>query len=235
MHNLELFLTENHITFGSAITRLLLSFIAGGIIGINREKQNQAAGFRTHILISTGSCLLMLVSIYIPQEFQNFKNGDPGRIASQVITGIGFLGAGAIIRLGDQIKGLTTAATIWIVAAIGLSIGAGMFYIGAVAVVIVIITLALLDNLETMVFKKKHPKRIAVQLKQPHFDISSLKQVLDSFQLKYQIVDYVHTGSQGCLTVEIMAQVPANFNAELLLNKIKELPNVLEIQYQNRV
>ncbi|MEJ5190181.1 MAG: MgtC/SapB family protein, partial [Breznakiellaceae bacterium] len=118
-------LTELDITL-----RLALSFIAGGIVGFERTSRHQVAGLRTHILICVGSTLLMLLSLWIPEQFLGLKSGDPGRIAAQVVSGIGFLGAGAIMRLGNNVKGLTTAASLWLIAAVGLALGAG-FYLAA--------------------------------------------------------------------------------------------------------
>ena len=113
-------LYSQEINFETALLRLVFSFMAGMLIGIEREAHSQPAGMRTHILISIGSTLAMLLSIYIPQTYMQFQNGDPGRIAAQVVTGIGFLGAGAILRLGVNVKGLTTAASIWAMAMLGL-------------------------------------------------------------------------------------------------------------------
>lgn len=108
------------------IIKLVLASILGGFIGLEREATNRPAGFRTHILVSVGSALMMLVSI------DNMKYGaDPSRIASQVVSGIGFLGAGTIMRTNTSIEGLTTAASLWVCAGIGLAIGSG-YYLGAV-------------------------------------------------------------------------------------------------------
>jgi len=112
--------------------RLLLSVLLGGLIGYERERKNHAAGLKTHTLVSLGSCLIMVLSIYGFSEFvgQYGVNRDPARLAAQAITGIGFLGAGTILFTGKSIKGLTTAASLWVVMAIGLAVGAG-FYVGA--------------------------------------------------------------------------------------------------------
>ena len=125
--------------------RLIISAVIGGAIGFEREIRDHPAGFRTHILISIGSTLLMLLSIYIPQTYHQFQNGDPGRIAAQVVSGIGFLGAGAIIRLGVNVRGLTTAASIWVVAGIGLAIGGGMYLAAVIAAVLTLLALVFLD------------------------------------------------------------------------------------------
>jgi putative Mg2+ transporter-C (MgtC) family protein len=138
------------------VIRLCVAFAAGGIIGIERSSRRQVAGLRTHILIALGSCCLMLLSIWLPQQLQT---GDPGRIAAQVVSGMGFLGAGAIIRLGASIRGLTTAASLWLTAAVGLTIGAGMYIAAAATVVLALITLVLLNRLEKKLFPEDNWKQ----------------------------------------------------------------------------
>jgi len=131
------------------VIRLCLAFAAGGIIGIERSSRRQVAGLRTHILIAIGSCCLMMLSIWLPQQL---SVGDPGRIAAQVVSGIGFLGAGAIIRLGSNIRGLTTAASLWLTAAIGLTVGAGMFVTALTAEILALVTLIVLHKVENKIF-----------------------------------------------------------------------------------
>ena len=132
------------------IIRICLAFAAGGIIGFERSSRRQVAGLRTHILISLGATCLMLLSIWLPRHLGS--NADPGRIAAQVVSGMGFLGAGAIIRLGSSIRGLTTAASLWLTAAIGLTIGAGMFIAAVTVTVLALITLFFLHRLERKIF-----------------------------------------------------------------------------------
>jgi len=138
------------------VIRLCLAFAAGGIIGIERSSRRQVAGLRTHILIAVGSCCLMMLSIWLPQQL---NSGDPGRIAAQVVSGMGFLGAGAIIRLGSNIRGLTTAASLWLTAAVGLTIGAGMFIAALTTVILAIIALILLHRLERKLFPEDNWKQ----------------------------------------------------------------------------
>ena len=104
----------------NSIFRLILSLLLGSIVGYERKRKGQTAGVRTFSLIAMGATLAMLLSIYIPQEYLGLKNGDPGRVAAQVVTGVGFLGAGAIIQMKGSVRGLTTAAGIWMVATIGM-------------------------------------------------------------------------------------------------------------------
>src|SRR3712207_7167509 len=141
------------------MVRLLATVILCGLIGLERETRDQAAGFRTHILLGLGAALFTLVSAYGFPEFTRaaIESGgrgvqfDPTRIAAQVVTGVGFLGAGAIIRRGLDVRGLTTAASIWSAAAIGMAAGAG-FYFGAVATTAVVLaTLYLLRSVRVFV------------------------------------------------------------------------------------
>ena len=138
---------SNDVTVIGSIFKLILSLILGSIVGLERKSKGQIAGDRTFALISMGATLAMLLSIYIPQEYLGLKNGDPGRIAAQVLTGIGFLGAGAIIQMKGSVRGLTTAAGIWMVAAIGLAIGAGMNVVSLIATGLVLFILVSYDRL----------------------------------------------------------------------------------------
>lgn len=110
--------------------RLVLSCVMGGIIGYERQARHKSAGLRTNILVCLGSCLVMLLSQSLYQDVEGKTNADPARLAAQVVSGIGFLGAGAIMKEGVTVTGLTTAACLWVVAGVGLAVGAG-FYVGA--------------------------------------------------------------------------------------------------------
>ncbi|MBQ6754713.1 MAG: MgtC/SapB family protein [Bacteroidales bacterium] len=129
------------------IIRLLLAAVLGGVIGLEREYHAKEAGFRTHVLVAVGSALFMLISQYGFDAFLGVKSVsfDPSRIASQVVTGIGFIGAGTIIFQKKFIRGLTTAAGIWVTGAIGLACGCGMYFIAAVTTAIVIIVLSTIN------------------------------------------------------------------------------------------
>ena len=129
------------VNLTGAIAKLVLSMLLGATIGIERRRKGQIAGMRTFALISMGATLAMLISIYIPQEYLGLKNGDPGRIAAQVVSGVGFLGAGAIIQMKGSVRGLTTAAGIWMAACLGLSVGAGMYLVSIIATLLIIFIL----------------------------------------------------------------------------------------------
>lgn len=130
------------------IARLIWAVILGGLIGLEREMRRRSAGLRTHILVCVGSALIMLTSIYVFDIYKDAANVDPSRIAAGVITGIGFLGAGAIIRSGNGVHGLTTAASLWVVAGIGISVGCGFYDAAFVATALVLIVLLIIRNFE---------------------------------------------------------------------------------------
>lgn len=135
------------------VGRILLASVLGGLIGLEREVHGRPAGFRTHLLVSLGSCLFVLASIQFYKLYGNFSGTvpvgvDPARIAAQVVTGIGFLGAGAIIREKASIRGLTTAACLWVAAAIGLACGIGMYATSTVVTALALASLLLLKKVE---------------------------------------------------------------------------------------
>lgn len=132
----------------NSMFRLILSMMLGMVVGAERKRKGQIAGIRTFALISMGACLAMLLSIYVPQVYLGLKNGDPGRVAAQVVTGVGFLGAGAIIQMKGSVRGLTTAAGIWMVATIGMAVGVGMYWVSIAATALILFILVQLERIE---------------------------------------------------------------------------------------
>ncbi len=133
------------------IFKLLLAGFLGGIIGFERDMHGRAAGLRTNLLVSMGSALFMIISEIVAARAMGSSIGrfaDPGRIAAQIIAGIGFIGAGAIIKEGFSVRGLTTAACLWLVAGIGMAVGAGLFMLGIYSTLIAIVCLVVLKNLD---------------------------------------------------------------------------------------
>jgi putative Mg2+ transporter-C (MgtC) family protein len=145
---------------------MVLAVLFGGIVGMEREWHNHAAGFRTHILVCLGSATIMLLSIYGFSEFVNEPNVriDPARLAAQVISGIGFLGAGAILRNGSAVSGLTTAASVWAVAAIGLCVGAGFLYAAIYSTSLVLISLLVLNKWEKYLMRNRRKYELTVKI-----------------------------------------------------------------------
>lgn len=141
-------LNSLEVNLTNSLFRLVLSMLLGGAVGAERKRKGQIAGIRTFTLISMGACLAMLLSIYVPQVYLGLKNGDPGRIAAQVITGIGFIGGGAMIHMKGAVRGLTTAAGIWMTAIIGMAVGIGMYLISISATALILLTLVVFEHYE---------------------------------------------------------------------------------------
>lgn len=144
--------TELWRVVGDFLPKALLAIACGGLIGVEREMKKKPAGFRTNILICLGSMLFMWLSNEVAFSLVPGHTGDPGRIAAQVVTGIGFLGAGTIIQSRGHIRGLTSAAMIWVVSAIGMAIGAGFRTIGVVTTALILVVQLGLGLLERRVF-----------------------------------------------------------------------------------
>lgn len=146
--------------------RLLMAAVLSGIIGIERETKKQPAGLRTHLLVGTGACLMMILSVRGFDTYINNMPGpiqfDPSRIPSYVISGIGFLGAGTIIVNRGSVKGLATAASIWVAAGLGLVIGIGMYYVGVLSTLIVLGTLYVLGEVEKKYISTHKQKQVIV-------------------------------------------------------------------------
>ncbi|BBE30417.1 methyltransferase [Tepiditoga spiralis] len=161
------------------IIRIITASFAGSAIGYNREKINRPAGIRTHALLALGSAILTILSMDIFYDPLT-KAGDPGRIAAQVVSGIGFLGAGTILKNGNKVKGLTTAATLWVSASIGITFGSGSYFIGSVALIITLIVLSfnkiskhLTDEvtIEIVLKENKSHKKILEKISETNFNL----------------------------------------------------------------
>jgi putative Mg2+ transporter-C (MgtC) family protein len=158
------------LSAGEIVLRVVLAAVLGGAVGAEREIREREAGLRTHLLVSVGAALFTLVSAYAWSDFAfSLDSGvtlDPTRISAQIVTGIGFLGAGAIIRQGLSVRGLTTAATLWVVAAIGLASGAGYYGAAVVTTALVLVTLWPLRILTHQLFLRYRPSdpRLFVEL-----------------------------------------------------------------------
>lgn len=142
------------------LIRLLLATIVGGVTGIERERSNKVAGFRTHILVSLGACIASITSLDLFLQFYTISNLDPARLSAQVLSGIGFLGAGTIMKTSNRVVGLTTAAGIWSTACIGIAIGYGYYFLGLVSWLILLIVLYILKFIDSSLKKTKSGKII---------------------------------------------------------------------------
>lgn len=211
------------ITTTSAVVRLTLSLLLGSLVGMERKRKGQIAGIRTFALISMGATLAMLLSIYVPQEYMGLKNGDPGRIAAQVITGIGFLGAGAIIQMKGSVRGLTTAAGIWMVATIGMTLGVGLYALAFVATGLILFILLVLERIEHKIHVGVETRIIGIRVNEVLDSIEDYRQCLidDKVTLVNVYVEYDYTEPSTRLNLVVL--IPSNADYVDLFGRLRRL------------
>ena len=218
-----------------AIAKLVLSMLLGAVIGIERRRKGQIAGLRTFALISMGATLAMLISIYIPQVYWGLKNGDPGRIAAQVVSGVGFLGAGAIIQMKGSVRGLTTAAGIWMTACIGLAVGAGMYLISIVATLLIIFILVNIERLEHRYNFLWESKIIRVKVHGILADISHLREIISSNDIHISDEFMKYDYENQLTIINFMVRSKTGVNVPQMFNAIKEKTDPISVTITNEM
>lgn len=208
--------------------RLFLAAMLGGLIGWEREKNLRPAGLRTHILVCVGSALVMLISIYgfAPFMKEPVVTFDPSRISAQVISGIGFLGAGTIIRQGFSITGLTTAASLWVVAAIGLSVGAGYVFAAIFTTLLVFICLGLLTRWEDRLIKKKTKRTVRLVFREPPEELDQISSLLQKYKVELGSFTLEKENDHYTVTIIVKGyEIPTKLYSELL--RLKGMEKIL--------
>ncbi|WP_296255927.1 MgtC/SapB family protein [uncultured Ezakiella sp.] len=207
------------------LKRLLIASLLGALIGVERERKHRAAGLRTHIIVSVATCLIMLVSIDGFKAFYGDETWDATRFAGQAISGIGFLGAGTILQKKDVIKGLTTAATLWLCAANGLAVGIG-YYKGAVfATIICLITLINLKFL-TDFLNKKETISYLMTFDNNKFERKEFKAVCEEEAIEIRSLNLEEEKNDDISTIVCTLAYPKNYNIDSFLEILKEELNL---------
>lgn len=208
---------------------LALSAFFGALIGYERERHGHPAGLRTHILVGVGATLFTLASLGIAEG----RGGDPGRIAAQIVSGIGFLGAGTILRQGSVVKGLTTAASLWVVAGIGMAVGIGgqMLITATVAVIVVLITLNLVRILDDRIDQVRTTRdvRVSVQNCQESFD--PILGVMAKEMILVRRTEVVRTDSSAH-AIAMRIHRDAGLDTPELTGKLIGIPGVVAVEWE---
>lgn len=214
--------------------RLLLAALLGGIIGAERERLNRGAGLRTHALVSTASALAMIVSAYGFMQVLTPERIvlDPSRVAAQVVSGVGFLGAGIIIFRKNAVRGLTTAASIWAVAAIGLAAGAGLYISSVGATVILSFILIVLKKFERRFFAQRQISRLTIETS-ANGCVNRVSDKLKNGKLKLLNMSIKHMPGQhkSCIKVETAGE---EHSFAQLLEELQAIPGVDSVAYQGQ-
>lgn len=217
-----------------SLLRLALAAVLGGAIGVERELREREAGLRTHMLVAVGSALFTIVSAYGFHAFltsgQSVVRADPTRIAAQIVTGIGFLGAGAIIRQGLSVRGLTTAATLWVVAALGLAAGAGYYSAAVITTAIVLIALYPLRIGAYRLLRRFRPedRRLLVELPS---GVSPVAVIGEAERLGARLVSLTVSQEADRRRLELDLALPAGTATPALVTQIADVPDVIEVRW----
>ena len=220
------------------VLRLILAAVFGGIVGMERGSGDRPAGFRTHILVCAGSALIMLVSMYgfegfdqVPFEYP--KNRDSARIAAQVVSGIGFLGAGTILHEGITVRGLTTAASLWMISAIGLATGAGMYFVSLMATFITFITLTAFHSVEkrfAVANSKSDRKYIRVITSNEPGIVADVASFLAQSGVKVKTINVQNSSLNDKVTLELYLKFSKELDLGMLMDGLQQIEGVRSIE-----
>lgn len=223
------------INWINASFRMILALLLGAIVGAERKHKGQVAGIRTFALISLGACLAMILSIYVPQEYMGLKNGDPGRIAAQVITGIGFLGGGAMIQQKGAVRGLTTAAGIWITAIIGMAVGVGMYVASVLCTAFIMLVIIGFNRFEHRVGIGQEMKVISIKCDGILRNISVYEDILKK-QGVHLSTFYIEQNYENDFTeINLVVLVRANKKLMDAVNSLSEARPTRSITLSNQI
>lgn len=207
-----------------ALLRLLLAALAGGIIGLEREHANRPAGFRTHILVSAGACLVALTALSVAAGFRGVASTDPTRMAAHVISGIGFLGAGAIMREGLNVRGLTTAASIWVIATVGLAMGVGLYWHAATTTLLAGLTLHYLPAVERR-FTRGQYRLITLVTQDTPGQIGRIGTTLGTRGVDIRNIE-MDSRPGGLISIQLYVRTPPACDLTRLVSELAAIPGV---------
>ena len=213
--------------------KLILAAVLGAIIGVEREIKNRAAGFRTHIIVSVGACLIMLIGIDAIGDISSDRARDAARIAGQVVSGIGFLGAGTILQKKNGVSGLTTAATLWLSAAIGLAVGIGYYEGAIIATVICIVTLISLKGISDLINKKTTKSYIMV-FDTSNFNQQSFYEFTSEEGVEVRKIDIIDEDMDDRSMIESTLSFHKNYDIGRFFKKLKSDLNLKSVKLSDK-
>jgi len=213
--------------------RLLFASFLSGLIGIEREVHGRAAGFRTHLLVGVATCLLMIVSEYFFKNYGALSSGmavrtDPARVAAQIVVGIGFLGAGVIIKSGRMVRGLTTAACLWMVAGVGMAVGAGLYAPAVTVTVIALFNLLLLKQIERLI-KKEQFYTLIIHASNSRENPRKIKDIIQEYKMRIVSRRIEANSVTGNSRYEYVISTNRALDYEALVGDFLVLPDILQV------
>lgn len=210
------------------IIKILLACLLGGLVGLERESINRPAGLRTHILVCVGSTLVMTINTILVVSYSSTVNLDPGRFGAAVLSGIGFLGAGTIIREGNSVSGLTTAASLWTIACIGLTIGSGHFMLATFTTLVVLIVLFTFARFENKITSGSRIKIFSIETQNRPGQLGKIGSVTGSYDCIIQNVKLENLNDLTCVIL-LSVKHPKNFNLIKFLDELSAIDGINSI------
>lgn len=216
---------------GTILLRLALSVVLSGLIGQERENKNRPAGFRTHILVCVGSTIVMLTSEFVFQQYKGVANMDPARLGAQVISGIGFLGAGTIIRDGGSVKGLTTAASLWSVACVGLAVGIGFYQGAIIGTILIYLTLFLLGKFGRAIENKASHLEICIDMENKPGKIGEIGTFLGKYDVNIRNIEFLHDDGldENEVLIKLALKLPHGITHDRIIEELSHISGILHV------
>ncbi|AKA68764.1 MULTISPECIES: MgtC/SapB family protein [Clostridium] len=223
--------------------RLLLAIIIGGLIGYEREYQNRPAGFRTHILVCIGACVISMIQLYDVQktvemigqnpQLSSALKADIGRIGAQVVSGVGFLGAGTILHEKGSVKGLTTAASLWVVACIGLAVGLGYYVLSILSTVAVVIALVSLKKFEAKFIDKSNLVKLEIEYMDKQGMVQMVNGYFEGKNIKIKNIEFlieeVDGCEDGCMKSLYTILIPRHIRKSEIIKHLASIEEVIRV------
>lgn len=216
------------LLFYRAIIKFFLAVVLGGIVGYERQHKSRPAGLRTHILVCIGACLIQIISLDFSIVNKGTITSDPMRLGAQVISGIGFLGAGTIIKEGASIKGLTTAASLWTVACIGLAIGSGLYMQAVIATLFIYIALRSLKRIEDRISYDKKEASFEVIIEDEPGKIGLIGIELGKLSVNITNIE-IHKRDENIAAIEMVLKTPSSLSNDIIIQNISQINGVKRV------
>jgi putative Mg2+ transporter-C (MgtC) family protein len=215
------------------ILRVLLGAVLGAVIGFERERDNQPAGLRTHMILVIGATLAMVLSVNLGYLFARPGTpADPARLAAQVISGIGFLGAGAILRYGFNVKGLTTATSLWTMAIVGMAVGAGYYLIGVFTTALMLIVLGLLNIIENRWVRTSISRFICIEADYTKGVVKTVRHIVQEFSDSLTSFNIQKEFKDKLLHIQVVARISRDQTLEELIEALSDINGVKSLKVE---
>jgi len=212
------------------VFKIVLSIALAGLIGLERERHNQPAGLKTHIILCVGSTLITVVSIAMAHDATGAVVSDPTRIAANIVTGIGFLGGGAILRLGATVRGLTTAASLWAVAGVGMAVGGGYYFAAALTIAAILLTLHFLGRFEHVYLKRQKFKTMTLYARSAPDLLGNVEKVLAAHEVTIRNIEVQRDLTEPFMEVRALVIAPALLNVNKLSDEMFQVSGMVRFE-----